>query len=88
MFPEIILFLPKLDLAGVPEVSGANFSLDGRTALVIGGTSGIGLEIARGFQAAGARVVVASRDAKKVESSVAELKQKDARSAGYSVDAS
>ena len=68
-------------------MSGANFGLDGRTALVIGGTSGIGLEIARGFQAAGARVVVASRDTKKIESSVDELKQKDPRSAGYSVDA-
>ena len=62
--------------AGVPQMSGANFSLDGRTALVIGGTSGIGLEIARGFQAAGARVVVASRDSKKVESSVDELKRR------------
>lgn len=68
-------------------MSGANFSLDGRTALVIGGTSGIGFEIARGFQAAGARVVVASRDAKKIESSVDQLKQKDSQSAGYSVDA-
>ena len=69
-------------------MSGVNFSLDGRTALVIGGTSGIGLEIALGFQAAGARVVVASRDANKIEASVAKLKQKDPRSIGYKVDAS
>lgn len=69
-------------------MSGANFSLEGRTALVIGGTSGIGFEIALGFQAAGARVVVASRDANKIESSVAKLKLKDARSVGYAVDAS
>lgn len=69
-------------------MSGANFSLEGRTALVIGGTSGIGLEIALGFQAAGARVVVASRDTNKVDATVAKLKQNDARSAGYSVDAS
>ena len=68
-------------------MSSANFSLDGRTALVIGGTSGIGLEIALGFQAAGARVVVASRDASKIATSVARLKQNDAQSAGYSVDA-
>ena len=68
-------------------MSGANFSLDGRTALVIGGTSGIGFEIARGFQAAGARVVVASRDTKKIASSVDELKQQDPRSTGYPVDA-
>ena len=68
-------------------MSGADFSLEGRTALVIGGTSGIGLEIALGFQAAGARVIVASRDAKKIETSVAKLKHLDARSAGYTVDA-
>ncbi len=69
-------------------MSGADFSLEGRTALVIGGTSGIGLEIALGFQAAGARVVVASRDAKKIAASVAKLKQKESASAGYTVDAS
>ena len=69
-------------------MSGADFSLAGKTALVIGGTSGIGLEIALGFQAAGARVLVASRDPKKVGDSVATLKQKDAGSAGYMVDAS
>ncbi len=68
-------------------MSGENFSLEGRTALVIGGTSGIGFEIALGFQAAGARVVVASRDTKKIDASVTKLKQKDARSAGYAVDA-
>ena len=68
-------------------MSGANFSLEGRTALVIGGTSGIGLEIALGFQAAGARVLVASRDVKKVDATIAQLKQADARSAGYTVDA-
>ena len=68
-------------------MSGANFSLEGRTALVIGGTSGIGLEIALGFQAAGARGVVASSDVKKVDATIAQLKQADARSAGYTVDA-
>lgn len=68
-------------------MSGADFGLSGRTALVIGGTSGIGLEIALGFQAAGARVLVASRDANKIDATVARLKLKDARSAGYQVDA-
>jgi len=68
-------------------MSGADFSLGGRTALVIGGTSGIGFEIAQGFQAAGARVVVASRDANKVDASVAKLKDRDTRSVGYAVDA-
>ena len=69
-------------------MSGADFGLGGRTALVIGGTSGIGLEIALGFQAAGARVVVASRDANKIDTSVAKLRQHDSRSIGYTIDAS
>lgn len=42
-------------------------NLDGKRALVVGGTSGIGLAAARRLAAAGARVVVAGRDPKKLE---------------------
>jgi len=44
----------------VPDAS-AWFSLVGRVALVTGGSRGLGLEIARGLGAAGARVVIAAR---------------------------
>ena len=39
------------------------FGLDGKTALVTGGTRGIGMMIARGLLQAGATVVISSRKA-------------------------
>ncbi len=49
------------------------FSLDGRTALVTGGSSGIGEMISRGYVEAGAKVYVASRKAEACERVAAEL---------------
>ncbi|MFM7617361.1 MAG: SDR family oxidoreductase [Actinomycetes bacterium] len=51
------------------------FSIEGRTALVTGGTSGIGRMIAEGYVRAGARVLVASRKADAVEATVTDLSQ-------------
>jgi NAD(P)-dependent dehydrogenase (short-subunit alcohol dehydrogenase family) len=51
------------------------FSLDGKTALVTGGTRGIGRMIAAGYLRAGADVVVASRKAEAVEETVAGLSE-------------
>jgi 2-deoxy-D-gluconate 3-dehydrogenase len=49
------------------------FDLTGRVAIVTGGNGGIGLGMAHGLAAAGARVVVAARNAGKAEAAVAEL---------------
>ena len=49
------------------------FGLDGKTALVTGGTRGIGMMIARGLLQAGAAVVVSSRKAEACEQAVAAL---------------
>ncbi|WP_042413764.1 SDR family oxidoreductase [Streptacidiphilus anmyonensis] len=51
------------------------FSVSGRTALVTGGTRGIGLMIARGLVQAGAKVYVSSRKPEACEAAAAELKQ-------------
>ncbi len=50
------------------------FDLTDRVAIVTGGNGGIGLGMARGLARAGARVVVAARDAHKSAAAVAELK--------------
>ncbi|HKA01527.1 MAG TPA: SDR family oxidoreductase [Candidatus Solibacter sp.] len=49
------------------------FSLKDRVAVVLGGTSGIGLAIARGYAKAGATVIASSRDQAKVDATAAEL---------------
>jgi NAD(P)-dependent dehydrogenase (short-subunit alcohol dehydrogenase family) len=53
--------------------SGDLFSLRGKRALVSGGSRGIGLEIARGFAAAGVEVTISSRKADAVAAAAEEL---------------
>lgn len=58
------------------------FSLAGRTALVTGSSSGIGLTLAAGLAGAGARVVLNGRDASRLDAAAAKL-----RAAGLAVEA-
>jgi NAD(P)-dependent dehydrogenase (short-subunit alcohol dehydrogenase family) len=62
------------------------FSLDGNVALVTGGTRGIGKAIAFAFAEAGACVVVASRKAEAVESTVNELRATGAAASGIAAN--
>ena len=55
------------------------FSLDGKIAVVLGGTSGIGRAIARGYAQAGATVIASSRDQAKVNAIADELEQEGRR---------
>src|SRR5437016_1815782 len=52
------------------------FDLGGRTALVTGGSRGLGLQIAEALGEAGARVVLSARKAQDLEASVAALKER------------
>jgi NADP-dependent 3-hydroxy acid dehydrogenase YdfG len=51
--------------------------LGGKTALVTGGGSGIGLAVARAFLQEGARVMIAGRDEQKLRKACAELAARD-----------
>ena len=61
-------------------------SLEGRVAVVVGGTSGIGLSLARGLAAAGADVVPTSRQRDQVEAAAAEVEALGRRSLRVTAD--
>ena len=62
------------------------FRLDGKTAIVTGGTSRFGAPIARALAEAGANVVIASRHVQSCETCAAELREKGCSAVGMQVD--
>jgi len=56
-------------------VTASLFSLEGKTALVTGGSSGLGLIMAKGLLSNGARVVIASRSQEKCDMALSELSE-------------
>lgn len=60
--------------------------LEGRTAFVTGGASGIGLSMARSFGRAGMNVVVADIDGAAIEVALAELHQRQVKAIGVECD--
>jgi len=64
------------------------FDLTGKVALVTGGNGGIGLGMAQGLARAGARVVVAARDAAKSAAAVEQLRRSGCDAFALSVDVS
>jgi NAD(P)-dependent dehydrogenase (short-subunit alcohol dehydrogenase family) len=66
----------------------ALFRLDGKTAVVTGGSRGIGRAIALAFAEAGADVVVSSRDARRCADVAAEIARAGVRGLGIRCDAS
>ncbi|MEU0049929.1 SDR family oxidoreductase [Streptomyces sp. NPDC006309] len=69
-----------------PSYLSELFSLDGRTALVTGGSSGIGRAVAGALARAGARVVVVARGEEQLTATVAELAAEGCRAAWVSGD--
>ncbi len=67
---------------------GAAAELAGRTALVTGGSRGLGLACSHALAAAGAHVVIAARDASAIDAAVEDLRAAGGTAAGYPIDVS
>jgi NAD(P)-dependent dehydrogenase (short-subunit alcohol dehydrogenase family) len=65
-----------------------SFDLSGKTALVTGGSRGIGLAIGSALAGAGAQVVLAARHADEVEAAAARLREGDAQVVGVGANIS
>ena len=70
---NLIVLMKKEKKIPVVEVKQSDRLLDGKTALITGGTGGIGKEIARVFLNAGAKVVLVGRNVKKLQQTKEEL---------------
>lgn len=66
-FRYIIFGVPEKKVCSHIAMMAPSELLKGRTAIVTGGTSGIGLEIAKAFVNAGATVVITSRNSEKAK---------------------
>ena len=64
------------------------FDLTGRTALVTGGSRGLGLQIAEALGEAGARVVLSARKANELEAAVEALKARGVEASWIAADSS
>src|SRR5689334_18669925 len=63
-----------------------NGLLDGKTAVITGGTRGLGLAMAEAFLREGAKVVIGSRSEKSVEAAVTSLRSISDQVAGRACD--
>jgi NAD(P)-dependent dehydrogenase (short-subunit alcohol dehydrogenase family) len=83
--PAVISFFNESDL-GFKNMGHPQLDLTSKTAVVIGGTSGIGLTIAKGLAAAGANVVASGRREELARTAAAEIERAGGKALAHPVD--
>ena len=73
--------------ASTPNLSGPNFNLEGKTALITGAGRGIGLAVSQAWAAAGARVILVARTADEVRDAALYLNTQGAQAEWAALDA-
>lgn len=63
-----------------------DLGINGRTALVLGGSKGIGRQVAQGLGEAGVNVIVVARGQEAIDDTVASIRARGARAIGISAD--
>src|SRR6266850_6489203 len=76
----LLVIIKKRDCFQIHKMPHQAFDLTGKTAVVIGGTSGIGRAIARGLAEAGADVVPTSRRLEQVTETSRQIRELGRRS--------
>src|SRR6185369_14851518 len=84
----VIHSIPLLQSGLTFPMTYSQLELNGKVAVVVGGTSGIGRAIAHGFAEAGADVVPTSRRAEQVETAAREIEALGRRSLRITSDVS
>lgn len=77
-----------MDSPGINSMTYSQLELNGKVAVVVGGTSGIGRAIAHGFAQAGADVIPTSRRQEQVDSTAQEIEEFGRRSLRLTSDVS
>lgn len=72
---KIILRVPEIKITPRIVTLAPNHLLDGRTALITGGTSGIGFNIAKAFIESGSKVIITGRTESKINDAVSKLRE-------------
>ena len=72
-FSHLLILIKKMNKERLPGIN--LFNLTGKTAIITGGSQGLGLAMAEGLASAGANIVVVNRNAQKGVAAVAKIKQ-------------